>query len=227
MAAKHVLVVTAALAGGAIFASMGYAMWNMMGAMNSMRDSMTPMQSYMRNMGDQEGYMSSMRGDMQTMAVDMAKMSKDMGDMRGYMLMIGGDREQVKAYKDEQAAGKVQIKATAAEMAAVNQTCQEFLGKAGLAADSVTISLDEIAPEAKRYESHMAAMRRDMNEMDKHIFCMYLSMSADMQAMRESMRVMTPSVATMGPVMNRMGYDMNRGVGSFTNPMNYMFNAVQ
>lgn len=219
MPVKNVLVVTAALAGGAIFASMGYAMWTMMGAMNDMR-------SYMRNMGDQDGYMSAMKGGMQGMAVNMASMSKDMNDMRGYMLLIGGDSEQVRAYEAERSQ-QFQTKATPREKLAVHMTCDEFFKMAGGRENATGLFLDEITSEERRHESHMAAMRRDMNEMDKHIFCMYLSMSADMNAMRESMRVMTPSIATMGPVMNRMGYDMNRGVGSFTNPMNYMFNAVQ
>lgn len=216
MSLKNVLVGLGVVAGGAIFAAMGYSMWIMMGTMNSMGSAM---QSMRNNMADMAAYMKSMGGEggyMQTM-------SRDMADMRVYMLLMAGDAEQIRAYRESLGAQAVRAMATPAEMAQVNLSCEQFLKRVGLG----EVSLDEGTPEQRANESYMAAMRRDMNEMDKHIFCMYLSMSADMSAMRESMAIMTPSVANMGPTMGLMGRDMHRGIGSFTNPMNYMFNALR
>lgn len=220
MSMKSLLGGLGVVLGGAVFAAMGWSMWVMKGtmetmgsAMSDMRANMGDMASYMKNMGANGGYMQTM--------------TRDIADMRVYMLLMAGDAEQIREYREGQGTTAL-LKASPEEMAAVNLSCQEFLAKVGLAAGQPGSGLiDEVNPEQKRFESYMASMRRDMNEMDKHIFCMYLSMSADMNAMRESIAVMTPSVATMGPTMNYMGRDMNRGVNSFTSPMTYMFNALR
>ena len=70
-------------------------------------------------------------------------------------------------------------------------------------------------------------MQREFTEVDEHMSHLYKLMSDDLDAMRQSMQAMTPSIATMGPVMNRMGVDMNRGVNSFTNPAEYMWNMMR
>jgi hypothetical protein len=209
-------VAVAVVVGGGLFGVMGYSMWVMKDMMQNMSANMNDMKTYMGNMGSVEG------GYMKTM-------SRDMADMRTYMLLMAGDAEQIKAYRSQGGeSAAVSLEPTAEEMASGHATCQDFLNSAGIEQGTLAgMRVDEASFEEKRHESYMAAMKRDMHEMDTHIFCMYLAMSADMTAMREAMRIMAPSVASMGPTMGYMGQDMNRGVNSFTSPMNYMFNAFR
>jgi hypothetical protein len=220
MRTKHLLVglavTMAVVVGGGLFGVMGYSMWVMKDMMQNMSANMNDMKTFMGNMGSVEG------GYMKTM-------SRDMADMRSYMLLMAGDAEQIKVYRNqggENAA--VYPESIPEETASGHATCQDFLKTAGI--DQVGfagVRVDEASIEERRHESYMAAMKRDLNELDTHVFCMYLAMSADMAAMREAMRIMAPSVASMGPTMGYMGQDMNRGVSSFTSPMHYMFNAFR
>ncbi|MCG6940385.1 MAG: hypothetical protein LJE69_03940 [Thiohalocapsa sp.] len=214
-ALKQSLLGLAILIGGGVFVAMGYAMWMMMGYMAGMRD-----------------YMASMNESMTAMTA----MSGDMKQMRIAMVNMGGTPEQIVAGEADPAvehrgggpdSGAGKLKATPHEMAAVDATCEAFLQSVAADGGPPQFKVDDARPSVIANESYMASMRRDMREMDAHMFCMYLSMSADMAEMRKSMSIMTPSVASMGPTMNYMGYDMNRGVSSFSNPMNYMFNAFR
>jgi hypothetical protein len=210
-ALKKTLVALGVLAGGAVFLSMGYSMW-------MMKDSMADMQKYM----------SSMEGSMVTMSGDMTQMRVAMVNMGGTPAQIAAGYARGPAGNRGAAAESTRpFKATPPEMRSVHDTCQAFLGSLAPGAPVDKVAVDVGDPLERAHESYMASIRRDMQEMDAHMYCMYLSMSADMTAMRESMRIMTPSVATMGPTMNSMGYDMNRGVSSFSSPMQYMFNAFR
>ena len=165
----------------------------------------------------------------------MVTMSGDMTQMRVAMVNMGGTPAQIAAgyargpAADQSGAAESgrTIKSTPEEMRRVHETCQAFLDSQASGSTLHEVAVDVGDPTERANESYMASIRRDMQEMDAHMYCMYLSMSADMTAMRESMRIMTPSVATMGPTMNSMGYDMNRGVNSFSSPMQYMFNAFR
>jgi len=180
---------------------MGDAMASMDDNMGSMGTDMRAMAGYMRNMGADGGYMQTM--------------SNDMADMRVYMLLMAGDPDQVEAYREAQAQLTQQKNAMGVElpqthgdeMEAIHESCSKFLesiGKTG------TASPDDAAPEKRRHESYMASMRRDMSEMDTHILCMYLSMSADMRAMRTSIGVMTPSVAN--PLRYAVAHAAHEGI---------------
>jgi hypothetical protein len=228
---KTTLLGLAAVFGGImflVFLSMGYSMWKMKHYMSHMSD-------YMKEMNGSMGSMVGMSDNMNVMSEDMTGMSSDMREMRIAMVNMGGTPDQVAAIRPKKPAGNERgaestdgsREASVPEMKAVYDTCNEFLASVGSERGLLNAAVDSVKEATIETESYMASIKRDMGEMDAHMFCMYLSMSADMAAMRQSMSIMTPSVATMGPTMNYMGHDMNRGVNSFTSPMNYMFNAFR
>lgn len=210
---KTLFLGLAVVVAAGVFLAMGYAMWMM------------------------KDYMSNMSGFMSSMQDSMVAMSEDMQEMRIAMVNMGGTPAQVQAsgLSPRSAGGSALAKAGGAfyasvpEMTAANETCKAFLDSldAGAGANLAKAEIDSVKTSVLAEESHMASMARDMREMDAHMFCMYLSMSADMTAMRNAMSAMTPSIASMGPAMHYMGHDMNRGVNSFTNPMSYMFNSFR
>jgi len=217
MTMSKLLLAIAILVGGAVFATMGWSMWIMKGMMVSMATNMDHMSTYMKNMGAPDGYMSTM--------------SSDMAGMKTYMRNMAGTPAELaeyhKTHPDYTVSDVLSEKHTEHPCTTFLQwmTEQERSAGAGFA-DLRQVKVDEVPVRLQGNESFLASMRRDMSEMDEHMFCMYLAMSADMAAMRNSMNVMTPSIASMGPTMGVMGRDMNRGVRSFTSPMQYMFNAM-
>ncbi len=215
MKINRLLIALAILAAGALAGAMGWSMWVMRGMMVSMAQNMDNMSNYMKDMGSAGGYMSTM--------------STDMAEMRAYLRNMAGTPAQLaayhKAHPEDLPSSSAPAKSGASPCSrfhrwmAGEESSPNFLNLAEVRVDDVSVGW-------KQNESYLASIKRDMSEMDEHMFCMYLSMGADMAAMRNAMNVMTPSIASMGPAMGVMGRDMNRGVSSFTSPMQYMFNAM-
>lgn len=190
MTVSKALIAIAILVGGAVFAAMGWSMWVMKGMMASMARNMDQMSAYMKTMGAPEGYMSTM--------------STDMAEMRSYMRNMAGSPAQLAEYRkghpEYAASDAASDKSGTSPCMRFHKWLVEGMSNPSFQ-DLHEVMVDDVHAARKANESYLASIRRDMSEMDEHMFCMYLSMSADMAAMRNAMNVMTPSFASMGPTM--------------------------
>jgi hypothetical protein len=109
---------------------------------------------------------------------------------------------------------------------------------------SITVYMASMQDDMHRMRGDMTAMQEDINGMYVNIELMAVDiddMSYDIDAMSDDIQVIDdairyvdqtlgaeigPAVRIMAPAVNDMGHSMHRGVQSFSNPMEYMRNAL-
>jgi hypothetical protein len=102
---------------------------------------------------------------------------------------------------------------------------------------SITVYMASMQDDMHRMRGDMTAMQEDIGGMHLNMELMALDiddMSDDIQVIDDAIRYVDytlgaeigPAVRIMAPAVNDMGHSMHRGVQSFSNPMEYMRNAL-